>query len=182
MSKEENRWSNGDNERKRTIVAVMAECKLNLRPLPSLTRLPICDGARLIHIHLADDVDKAEELWASRTPRTQLSVRPRMKSQEDIRPGSRRSEEQEKSASAPLSKTSRGCSGAAFASLLEESLPELPAARARRVSELSPLGRLREVVQSDFMRVQTVMQKFDHDGSGEIDKFEVSMRPLLASP
>ena len=35
--KDENRWSNGDNERKRSIIAVMAECKAN-PPLECLPR------------------------------------------------------------------------------------------------------------------------------------------------
>ena len=80
----------------------------------------------------------------------------------------------------PALKTPR--SGAALASLLENSLPDLSMPRPHR-SHGSPLGRLRELVQTDMMRVHLVMQKFDNDGSGEIDKFEFRrmVRELVGS-
>jgi hypothetical protein len=74
-----------------------------------------------------------------------------------------------------------GCSGDALSRLLESSVPEVGMPEKSR---LSLQVRLRNAYHENLMKVMSVMQRYDSDGSGSIEltEFVMMVRELTGSP
>ena len=145
------------------------------------------------------DRQRVEEHWAAMTPRTQLSPRTLRGSRTRVehRKGKEHADESVQSPRPRLPAISadqqgsgspslvtndqvqatsprpgrRGASGADLSLLLDNHLPPLLLDRPED-QNLRPFEMLRQIVQSDFMRIQLIMHRYDKDGSGEMDRFE----------